>query len=82
MAMARCGNHAPESGANRVRRQLNLRWGDGALADAVAEPGWLRGSVRAARERSYAVPFLKQNLIACINDALLSCKKVLGGLEA
>ena len=33
-------------------RQVKLRWGDGALADAVAEPGWLRGSVRAARERS------------------------------
>jgi DNA-binding CsgD family transcriptional regulator len=32
-------------------RQVKLRWGDGALADAVAEPGWLRGSVRAARER-------------------------------
>ena len=33
-------------------RQVKLRWGDHALADAVAGPSWLRGSVRAARERS------------------------------
>ncbi|MCX6996501.1 MAG: hypothetical protein NTV49_05325 [Kiritimatiellaeota bacterium] len=35
-----------------LRRQIKLRWGSTALADAVAEPGWLRRDVRAMRERS------------------------------
>ena len=32
-------------------RQVKLRWGETALADAVAEPGWLRRDVRAGREK-------------------------------
>ena len=33
-------------------QQIRLRWGDGALADAVAEPGWLRRNVRCVREQA------------------------------
>jgi len=32
--------------------KVPLDLGYGALADSVAEPGWLRGSVRVAREHS------------------------------
>ncbi|MCX6998221.1 MAG: hypothetical protein NTV49_14340 [Kiritimatiellaeota bacterium] len=33
-------------------RQIKLRWGSTVLADAVAEPGWLRRDVRCMREKS------------------------------
>ena len=36
---------------NELGRQVKLRWGNSALADAVAEPRWLRRDVRCARER-------------------------------
>lgn len=32
-------------------RQIKLRWGDSALADAMAEPRWLRSDIRCVRER-------------------------------
>ncbi|MCX7007385.1 MAG: hypothetical protein NTY53_09085, partial [Kiritimatiellaeota bacterium] len=35
-------------------RLATLRWGDCALADAVAEPSWLRGAVRAAMRDGFS----------------------------
>ena len=32
-------------------RQVKLRWGDSAMADALAEPRWLRSNLRCTRER-------------------------------
>ena len=33
-------------------QQIRLRWGNSVMADAVAEPGWLRREVRCMREQA------------------------------